>query len=178
MAKIGSRGSLFNLMGLKHKTVEINHSRILNLYSESVELVKATEILNYQRNPRNLPIPVFCRVFAVSGGAPPYGNQSAEQHLMLILGNGDLSLARSVMEFTSPGNPDVSYRQMFVPPRDGDIHMAAAFPMTAAQIGTSFKNLENNALSLGFMSPNHDLTGGHSDDKLIVFLTYYVAKLN
>jgi len=39
--------------------------------------------------------------------------------------------------------------------------------------------MDSNALTLEFNNPNpnRDLTGGHPDDKLIVFLTYYIAKL-
>jgi hypothetical protein len=190
---------LLNPYGLKYKTVVIPHSKILALWSQSVDLVPPTEQLDYEdKAPTELPMPVHCHVIGVGGGdsnnASDYGNQNAGQHLMLTWGASDSIISRSVKEQFNPpftvnidGADHITTQEFmvveqvaFTPPHNGFTTVSAVFPSFISAAGSSFNGqFEHNGLSLDFSTPSHqNLTGGHPDDKLIVFLTYYVAKFN
>lgn len=180
MAKVGSRGTYFNLMGLKHRSMVIPHHRILTLKSKGMYLVSATERLDYNGPPTELPIPTLCQVYGVSAGTDEsYAPQSPGMHLMLSWGARDALIAMSTSGTPMPSpSHDVKEVKGFVPPEEGKQGWAAVFPSFSMPVGQDLTwALEDNALSLDLHNPDGDLEGGHPDDKLIVFLTYYIAKL-
>ena len=164
--------------GQNHKTITIPHEQIISLWEEGVILLEPTEVLDYNGPPTELPFPISCEVLGIGGGGPAYGNQVGGQTLALAWGQSDIVAGLSLADYAS--TPSSEYVLGFSPPYDSRIIRSASFPSLATTIGSSDFNggLTHNGLTLWLQNVSGELTGGHPDHKLLVFLTYFVAKLS
>jgi hypothetical protein len=175
----GGGGGDFELVT---KRVEIPHEAILTLYSDNYTLVEPTETLDYSGVPATLPVPVSCTVFGASGGGDPY-NADASRRLLLFWSTGaDKQIAHSVrwIAYDLGESQTVYMLEPFMQlPAPGETSLAATFQFYEPQTGNLDGNLQDNGLIVTLVTDEapHDPTGGDESNKLVVFLTYYVAEL-
>jgi hypothetical protein len=166
--------------GLNHKVTTVTHEEILGLYTNGVQILEPTEPnLNYETPPTELPFPVSCEVLGVSGGGIEYGNQVEFQTLALSWGQLDVVIGRSLNSNDTPTG--TTLEMSFTPPYESRTIRSASFPLLSSAIGSgdfAGASMNDNGLYLWIQHTGGELTGGHPDDKLLVFLTYFMAKLS
>lgn len=181
--------------GLIHKVIEIPHAQILTLFSIGATLLEPTEILDYEGLPTEIPVPVSCYIIGISEGGAAYANTAGRYFKMTLSTGNDASLGTTVQQSyiqnvaTDVDNDGVVEDSFTMPimqefmklPEEGHSYFSGMFVFAETGSSRLDGNLQDNGLLLTLGSieggSSGNVTGGDPSNKLLVHLTYFIAKL-